>query len=98
MGRLDVATKAFRSRLLLEGAITAKPAALKETVPHHGLGKQEKNNCRDHFKYDASHTESGRLFSCGVCCIRVRCHHSCLFPESVIRHEIPMQNPLRVIA
>jgi hypothetical protein len=37
---------------LPEGAVPVNPAASKETVTHHALGKQKKDNCQDDYKQE----------------------------------------------
>jgi hypothetical protein len=42
----------FQSLLLPEGAVPVNPAPSKETVTHHALGKQKKDNCQDDYKQE----------------------------------------------
>jgi hypothetical protein len=35
---------------LSDGAVPVDPAALKEAVAHHAMGKQKKDDCQDDYK------------------------------------------------
>jgi hypothetical protein len=43
--------------LLSDGAVPVDPAALKETVMHHSLAKQKKDDCQDNRKQEPFQSE-----------------------------------------
>jgi hypothetical protein len=47
----------FQRLLWSESAVLVDPAASKETVMHHALGKQKKSNCQDDKKQELSNLE-----------------------------------------
>jgi hypothetical protein len=71
-----------------EGAVLVDPAASKETVMHHALGKQKKGNCQDDKKQELSNLEPERLFPCRGCLIRIFSHLSYLSAKSGDRRGI----------
>jgi len=64
--------------LLPEGAVPVNPAAAKEAVTHHALGKQKKDNCQDDYKQQPSRPELWWLSSGRGGRIRVSLHRGCL--------------------
>jgi hypothetical protein len=50
--------------LLSGGAILVDPAASKESVTHHALAQNKKDDCQNDYKQELSSSERGRLSSC----------------------------------
>ena len=65
-----------------EGAVLVDPAASKETVMHHALGKQKNGDGQPNQKQELSNLEPGRLFPCRGCLIRILSHLSYLSAKS----------------
>jgi hypothetical protein len=66
-----------------ESAVLIDPAASKETVMHHALGKQKNGDGQPNQKQELCNLEPGRLFPCRDCLIRFLSHLSHLFAKSV---------------
>jgi hypothetical protein len=65
-----------------KSAVLIDPAASKETVMHHALGKQKNGDGQPNQKQDLSNLEPGRLFPCRDCLIRILSHLSYLSAKS----------------
>jgi hypothetical protein len=59
-----------------KSAVLIDPAASKETVMHHALGKQKNGDGQPNQKQELSNLEPGRLFPCRGYPIRILCHLS----------------------
>jgi hypothetical protein len=64
--------------LLSDGAVPVDPAALKEAVTHHALGKQKKDECQHDYKHETSNSEVGWLSFRGARRIQMSSHQSCV--------------------
>jgi hypothetical protein len=71
-----------------EDAVLVDPAASKETVMNHALGKQNKSNCQDDKKQELCNLAPKRLFPCRGCLIRFLSHLSYLSAKSGDRRGI----------
>ncbi len=56
--------RSHQQLLLPDGAVSVKPAALKEAVTHHAVAKEKKDDCQEDYKQEVSHSERGWLSSC----------------------------------
>ena len=73
----------FQCLLWYDGAVPVDPAASKEAVTHHAMGKQKKDDCQDDYKQELSNPERGWLFSFRGRRIRISCHQISLSARSV---------------
>jgi hypothetical protein len=64
------------SPLWADGTVAVDPAASKETVAHHVLGKQKNYDCQDDYKQQADNSEPGRPAPCAALRVRISRHHS----------------------
>jgi hypothetical protein len=65
-------------RLWSDGAVRVNPAASKEPVPQHVLGKEKKDDHQDDYKQEPSNPERGWLVFFRGRRIRTSCHQICL--------------------
>ena len=72
----------FQRLLWPEDAVLADPAASKETVMHHALGKQKNGDGQPNQEQELSNLEPERLFPCRGCLIRILSHLSYLSAKS----------------
>jgi len=77
--RAELRPRLFQSLLWPEGAILVDPAASKEAVMHHALGKQKNGDGQPNQKQELSNLEPGRLFPCRGYPIRILYHLNYLF-------------------
>jgi hypothetical protein len=75
-------TRTLQCLLWSEGAVLVDPAASKETVMHHALGKQKDGDGQPNQKQELSDLEPRRLFPCRSCLIRILSHLSYLSAKS----------------
>jgi hypothetical protein len=80
--RAELRPRLFQSLLWPEGAILVDPAASKEAVMHHALGKQKNGDGQPNQKQELSNLEPGRLFPYWGCLIRTLSHLSYLSAKS----------------
>jgi hypothetical protein len=63
------------SPLWADGTVRVEPAASKETVAHHILGKQKNSDCQDDYKKQSDNSEPGKPALCGAQPVRITRHH-----------------------
>jgi len=73
---LELRLKLFQCLLWSENAILVDPAASKEAVMHHALGKKKNGDGQPNQKQELSNLEPGQLFPCRGYPIRILCHLS----------------------
>jgi hypothetical protein len=56
----------FLFRLLSEGSVPVKPAALKKSVTHHAVAEQKKDDCQEYDKQELFSSERRRLLFSAV--------------------------------
>lgn len=64
------------SPLWADGTVPVDPAASKETVAHHVLGKQKNYDCQDDYEQQADNSEPGRPAPCAARRVRISRHPS----------------------
>jgi hypothetical protein len=72
----ELRPRLFQRLLWPESAVLIDPAASKETVMHHALGKQKDGDGQPNQKQELSNLEPGRPFPCRGCLIRILRHLS----------------------
>jgi len=78
----EVAAKTLSALLWPEDAVLVDPAASKEMVMHHALGKQKNGDSQPNQKQELCNLEPGRLFPCRGCLIRIPGHLNYLSAKS----------------